>query len=106
MIFDIFDNANSRYSFNCLSGDTKIQRLGQRKNTFNPTIEEMYLIKNDYEYAKKTGHISLYKKYKSSGISYENDLKYSAYVCNTIVNHVLDCILLNTANSYTLANCI
>ena len=48
----------------------------------------------------------VYKKYKSCNISYENDLKYSAYVCNTIVNHVLDCILLNTANSYTLANCI
>lgn len=57
----------ARYSFNCLSGDTKIQRLGQRKNTFNPTIEEMYLIKNDYEYAKKTGHISLYKKYNRQG---------------------------------------
>ena len=42
----------------------------------------------------------VYKKYKSCNISYENDLKYSAYVCNTIVNHVLDCILLNTANSY------
>ena len=48
----------------------------------------------------------VYKKYKSCNISYENDLKYSAYVCNTIVNHVLDCILLNTANSYILANCI
>lgn len=48
----------------------------------------------------------VYKKYKSCHISYENDLKYSAYVCNTIVNHVLDCILLNTANSYILANCI
>ena len=48
----------------------------------------------------------VYKKYKSCNISYENDLKYSAYVCNTIVNHVLDCILLNTAHSYTLANCI
>lgn len=57
----------ARYSFNCLAGDTKIQRLGQRKNTFNPTIEEMYLIKNDYEYAKKTGHISLYKKYNRQG---------------------------------------
>ena len=57
----------ARYSFNCLAGDTKIQRLGQKTNTFNPTIEEMYLIKNDYEYAKKTGHISLYKKYNNLG---------------------------------------
>ena len=57
----------ARYSFNCLAGDTKIQRLGQKSNTFNPTIEEMYLIKNDYEYAKKTGHVSLYKKYNRQG---------------------------------------
>lgn len=57
----------ARYSFNCLAGDTRIQRLGQKINTFNPTIEEMYLIKNDYEYAKKTGHISLYKKYNNQG---------------------------------------
>ena len=57
----------ARYSFNCLAGDTKIQRLGQKTNAFNPTIEEMYLIKNDYEYAKKTGHISLYKKYNRQG---------------------------------------
>lgn len=45
---------------------------------------------------------NLYKKYKSCEISYENDLKYSSYVCNTIVNYVLDSILYNTANSYTL----
>ncbi|MCI7633939.1 MAG: PHP domain-containing protein [Mollicutes bacterium] len=57
----------ARYSFNCLAGDTRIQRLGQKINAFNPTIEEMYLIKNDYEYAKKTGHISLYKKYNRQG---------------------------------------
>ncbi len=57
----------ARYSFNCLSGDTKIQRLGQKKTAFNPTIEEMYLIKNDYEYARKTGHIPLNKKYNSKG---------------------------------------
>jgi DNA polymerase III alpha subunit len=57
----------ARYSFNCLAGDTRIQRLGQKTNTFNPTIEEMYLIKNDYEYAKKTGHVSLYKKYNNLG---------------------------------------
>lgn len=49
---------------------------------------------------------SLYKKYKNCKTSYENDLKYSSYVCNMIVNHVLDSILINTANSYTLENCV
>lgn len=49
---------------------------------------------------------SLYKKYKNCKTSYENDLKYSSYICNMIVNYVLDSILINTANSYTLENCI
>lgn len=49
---------------------------------------------------------TLYKKYKSCQISYENDLKYSSFACNMIVNHVLDSILINTANSYTLDVCI
>ena len=49
---------------------------------------------------------NLYKDYKSCNISYENDLKYSSYACNIVVNHILDCILINTANSYIFANCI
>lgn len=49
---------------------------------------------------------NIYKKYKSCETSYENDLKYSSYVCKVIVNYVLDSILINTANSYTLENCI
>ncbi|WP_455538310.1 zinc dependent phospholipase C family protein [Terrisporobacter sp.] len=48
----------------------------------------------------------IYESYKSCKTSYKNDLTYSAYVCNTIVNHILNCILLNTANSYTLENCV
>lgn len=57
----------SRYSFNCISGDTRIKRLGQKKNAFYPTIEEMYKIKNDYNYAVSTNHKDLYKKYKNYG---------------------------------------
>lgn len=54
------------YGFNaCVSGDTIIQR--SRNQKFTPTIEEMYLIKNDYDYAKRTGHKSLYKKYNYQG---------------------------------------
>lgn len=57
----------AKYSFNCIAGDTKIQRLGQKKSCFNPTIEEMYLIKNDKIYAIKTGHKDLHMKYKRHG---------------------------------------
>lgn len=56
------------YSFNaCVSGDTVIQKAGIKKDGFNPTVEEMYLIRNDIEYAKKTGHLSLHNKYVSRG---------------------------------------
>lgn len=59
---------SSRYSFNaCLSGDTKIQRYGVKKESFHPTIQEMYFIKNSKEYAKATGHESLHEKYNRCG---------------------------------------
>lgn len=58
----------SHYSFNaCVSGDTIIQKQGISNSRYNPTIEEMYLIKNDYSYAKKNGHIALYNKYRKYG---------------------------------------
>ena len=61
--WQIVENA-ARYSFNaCVSGDTLIQRAGLNKKTFNPTVEEMYLIKNDADHAIKTGHYDLHKKY-------------------------------------------
>ncbi|RDY29483.1 hypothetical protein CHL78_001920 [Romboutsia weinsteinii] len=46
----------------------------------------------------------LYQEYITS-IGCKNDLLFSTYICNSVVNHILDCILLNTANSYTLINC-
>ncbi len=77
----------SRYSFNCIAGSTKIQRLGQKKSCFNPTIEEMYLIKNDKNYAIKTGHKNLHMKYKRYG--YGN--AYSMFEDNRIhKNKIID----------------
>jgi len=59
---------SQRYSFNsCLAGSTIIPKVGGKNGRFIPTIEEMYYIKNSIEYAKKTGHIDLYKKYKRLG---------------------------------------
>ena len=55
------------YGFNsCLIGSTKIWRAPGR-NRFAPTIEEMYLIKNDADFAKRTGHKDLHSKYISYG---------------------------------------
>ena len=57
------------YGFNsCLIGSTKILRPSNGKeNAFCPTIKEMYMIRNDYQYSKETGHLSLHKKYRRCG---------------------------------------
>lgn len=58
---------SASYIFNCVSGDTRIQRAGERNKKFQPTIDEMYHIMHDKEYAYATGHHSLYWKYKREG---------------------------------------
>lgn len=62
----IEDSAN--YSFNaCISGDTRIQKAGSSNGRFYPTVEEMFYIKNSFDYAKETGHLDLHRKYKWNG---------------------------------------
>lgn len=58
---------SASYIFNCVSSDTRIQRAGERNKKFQPTIDEMYHIMHDKEYAYATGHRSLYWKYKREG---------------------------------------
>ena len=59
-------NDNVSYSFNCVSGDTKIIRSA-RNDKFEPTVAEMYKIMNDADYARNTGHRSLHDKFKRNG---------------------------------------
>lgn len=47
----------------------------------------------------------LYSEYKGI-LDHKNDLKFATYICNCVSNYILDCILKNTAKSYTLLNCI
>lgn len=47
---------------------------------------------------------SIYLEYQSK-TEYKNDLLFSNYVCNSVVNYILDAVLSNTAKSYTLINC-
>jgi intein/homing endonuclease len=59
---------SQRYSFNkCVHADTVIKRMFKGKHTCSLTVEEMYNIRNDINYAKATGHLSLYKKWKLLG---------------------------------------
>ena len=56
-----------KYSFNkCISGRESLYRHSNSAK-FYPTIEEMFLIKNDKFYAKDTGHASLHDKYNRQG---------------------------------------
>ncbi len=66
----------ARYSFNaCVSGNTRIRRE-DNANHFQPSVEEMYRIKNDTEYAKSTRYKGLRKKYLLHG--YGNALSIGA----------------------------
>lgn len=47
---------------------------------------------------------NLYEEYTKK-LDYKNDLLFSTYICNSIVNYILDCILNNTANYYSIKNC-
>ena len=47
---------------------------------------------------------SIYVEYQSK-TEYKNDLLFSNYVCNSVVDYILSAILSNTAKSYTLINC-
>ena len=58
---------SSAYSFNaCVTGSTQIRRAGCR-GRFEPTVAEMYRIKNDREYAINTNHRHLHDKYRRYG---------------------------------------
>lgn len=75
------------YSFNkCFSGDEKIYRFSNRKDRFYPTIGEMYKIKNDINYAKRTGHYDLRKKYNKYGYGVGFSLKDGVLIKNKIVD--------------------
>lgn len=45
----------------------------------------------------------LYEEYKANGNFEENDLKYAAYMCNTVINYILEKVLDNTIKSHTVA---
>lgn len=58
----------AKYSFNrCISGSCKFLRNSCKKNVRNPTIEEMYLIRNDFSFAKANNWLPLRSKYMRCG---------------------------------------
>lgn len=64
-IWDMIESGGS-YLFNkCISGSEMIYR--PHGGRWQPTIGEMYRIRHDREYARRTGHLDLHLKYKRKG---------------------------------------
>lgn len=57
------------YGFNCVSGHTRMKKSGCN-GKFEPTVEEMYKIMHDRNYAIATGHFNLHKKYQLYGYGF------------------------------------
>ncbi|WP_042273022.1 zinc dependent phospholipase C family protein [[Clostridium] dakarense] len=47
----------------------------------------------------------LYNDYVKK-LDYKNDLLFSSYICNSVIDYILDSILKNTVRSYTILKCI
>lgn len=64
-IWDMIE-AGGSYLFNkCISGEEMIYR--PHGGCWKPTIGEMYRIRHDRDYARRTGHLDLYRKYNRKG---------------------------------------
>jgi len=48
---------------------------------------------------------ALYEEYINKS-DYKNDLLFSSYACNSVINYILDCILQNTVKSYDIVHCV
>lgn len=86
------------YGYNCVSGDTVILRPYNNGN-YIPTIKEMYLIKNNRQYAKKTGHLNLHKKYRSCGFGNTFSIHEDG---NLYENQIYDIVFNGTKPIYLL----
>ncbi len=73
-------------------GLTKVAKDYDLKNDRKQNLEDIDLF---FE--------KLYSEYKNNGNFEENDLKYAAYICNTVTNYILEKILDNTIKSHTVA---
>lgn len=78
---------SAAYGFNaCVAGDTIIER-GGRNAGYLPTVEEMFLLKNDRDYAKSVGRLPLHYKYKSQGYGLSLSMNHSGRL---VTNRIKD----------------
>lgn len=78
----------STYQFNhCISGRERIMKSTCNKKIFNPTIAEMYAIRNDRSYAIKHGRLCLHDLYIKNGYGKAWSLNENGEV---ILNNIVD----------------
>lgn len=76
------------YQFNhCISGRERIMKSTRNKKIFNPTIAEMYAIRNDRSYAIKHGRLCLHDWYIKNGYGKAWSLNENGEV---ILNNIVD----------------
>lgn len=76
------------YQFNhCISGRERIMKSTRNKKIFNPTIAEMYAIKNDGLYAIRRGRLCLHDWYIKNGYGKAWSLNENGEV---ILNNIVD----------------
>ena len=91
-IWNVIEDS-ARYAFNCVSGETIIKT----SNKSSVSVEEMYRIMNDFDYAKEHNQIALYRKYNRYGYGtalsvFENGKVYR--------NTIIDINLAKTTQTY------
>lgn len=86
------------YGFNCISGKTIIDR-GFKNQHSSLTVEEMYFSKNNKDWAKKNGHINLYKKYNRHGYGYSISMQNDNRLRK---NNILDIYYAGYKNVYRI----
>ena len=60
---------------------------------------------SDSQIASLKEQFPVYLKEYVKKEDFENDLFFSTYMCNSVVDYILNCILDNTVRSYTLQIC-
>lgn len=77
MVWQILEDS-ARYSFNaCVAGTTRLKNV-RHNSEYIPTVEEMFLLKNDKEYARQSEHRTWGYKYRLSGYGKTLSLKSSS----------------------------
>lgn len=86
------------YGFNCVSGNTIIDK-GFKNQYTSLTVEEMYFSKNNKDWAKKNGHINLHKKYNRFGYGIALSMQEDGKVRK---NEILDIYYAGYKNIYRI----